>query len=411
LRRIIKAKGIVDVTREAMLNDSFLAIEDGKIIDVSDQENLRTFPEKDEIVDFSDNYVLPGLINCHTHAVIPAVGFSIEEWLRHTNETFLLTAANNIKRSLISGVTTIRDCGGRDNVMFELRKALEMGIIEGSRLILSGRLLTITGGHGYQFHGEVDGPDLIRKEIRKLVKEGADFIKIVATGGTTVGSRQEFASFDLSEMTTAADVAHQLGKTITAHCVGVPGMRNAIDAGVDHMEHACFMQEDGRQRFDRKLADKMAEKEIYVTPTLRVYQDVVETLKQKEESGLISPDEKVTLEEWKRMLEESVDCYRGLLAAGIKCVAGNDAGFLYTSFDKFWQELEMMVMGGMTPMQSIVSATKTAAEAMTLDHQIGSLEVGKKADLIVVNDDPTADISSLSKVLLVMKEGKIYKGP
>lgn len=405
------AKGIVDVARETTVKDSFLVIEDGKIIDVSDQKNLKTLKEKGELLDFSDKYVLPGLINCHTHAVMPADGSSIEEWSKHSNETFLLTAARNIKHSLMSGVTTIRDCGGRDNVMFKLRKALEMGIIEGPYLFLSGRILTITGGHCHQFHGEVDGPDLISKEIRKLVKEGADFIKIAATGGTTVGSMPELASFNLMEITTAANVAHQLGKTITGHCVGIPGMKNAIEAGLDHMEHASFLHIDGRQRFDRILAEKMAEKGIYVTPTLRVYRDVIENLEQKEETGLISQDEKVKLEEWKRMLEESIDCYQGLLAAGVKCVAGNDAGYLYTPFDKFWQELEMMVMGGMTPMQSIVSATKTAAEAMKLDHQIGSLEVGKKADLIVVNDDPTADISSLSKVSLVMKEGKIYKSP
>jgi len=245
------------------------------------------------------------------------------------------------------------------------------------------------------------------RAIRQLFKEGADFIKLMATGGTTIGTRAEYASFSVREIAAAVETVHRVGKSIAAHCVGIPGMKNAIEAGVDHMEHASFLLPDGTQRFDPVLAEKMAQMGMYVTPTLRVYRDVIEALKRKEDAGMISLEEKKTLGEWNQMLDQSLACYKGLLDVGVKCVAGSDAGWGYTPFDRFWQELEMMVEGGMSPMQSIVAATKTAAEAMKLYHEIGSLEVGKQADILVVDGDPTVDVSALSKVSMIMKAGKI----
>jgi imidazolonepropionase-like amidohydrolase len=243
--------------------------------------------------------------------------------------------------------------------------------------------------------------------VRQLIKEGADFIKIIATGGGTAGTRPECAAFNLAELEAAVETAHRVGKKVAAHCRGIPGMQNTIEAGIDHMEHASFLLPDMTRRFDPRLAERMAKRGIYVTPTLHLGRDTIERLTGRKEAGIITSTEEKVLEEWNRGLEDGFNCFKCLLKAGIQFVAGNDAGWRYMSFDRFWQELDAMIYGGMTPMQAIVAATRTAAEAMSLYEKIGSVEAGKQADLIGVDKNPTEDISALSKASFVMKAGKI----
>jgi imidazolonepropionase-like amidohydrolase len=407
MQKVIKAKALVDVTKGKVILDAAVVIDGGKIFAVGTQRNTSLLQGQVEVLDFPGKYILPGLINSHAHTVMPGDGSTIETWAQQSNETFLLTAAMNARLALMSGVTTIRDCGGRNGVMFALRKAIDMGIIEGPRFFLAGRMLTITGGHCHQFHGEVDGTDGMKIAVRRLLNEGADFIKVAATGGGTMGTNPAYSSFDVEEIAEAVKIAHRIGKRVAAHCIGILGMKNAIEAGVDHMEHASFLHPDMTQKFDKKLAEKMAEMDMYVTPTLQVYRDMIEALNYKKEEGDISPNEKKMLDDWHYKMEESLKCFKGLLDTGIRCVAGNEAGWRFTPFDRFWQELDLMVKGGMTPMQAIIATTKTAAEAMQLCSEIGSLEVGKQADIIIVDDDPTVDISALSKVSFIMKAGKI----
>lgn len=408
MQKIIKAKGLIDVTKSKVLLNPFVAIVEDKITDVGNQESLAHVQGQVEILDFSGKYILPGLINSHAHISVPSDGKPFEYIIQIPNEILLLTAAKNSLMGLMSGVTTIRDCGGRDRIMFELRKAIEMGIIEGPRLFLSGRPLTVTGGHFHFMHGEVDGTEGMIHAVRQLFKEGANFIKIMATGGGTTGTYPEYAAFSVEEIAVAVKIAHEIGKTVSVHCRGIPGMKNSIEAGVDHMEHASFELPGMVMRFDRELADKMARMGIYVTPTLQIYRDMLEVLRLRKEAGVISPSEKKRLDDLPRILEEKFTYFRGLLDSGIQFTAGNDAGTPFTPFDRFWQEMEAMVIGGMKPMQAIVAATKTAAEAMRLCSEIGSLEVGKQADILIVDDDPSVNITALSKVSFVMKAGKTY---
>jgi imidazolonepropionase-like amidohydrolase len=406
--KVIKAKGLVDVTKGEIIPEPIIIIDEDRIVTVESQGNMPSLRIPEEVFDFSGKYILPGLINSHAHAVMPGNGSTIETWAQKSDGVFLLTAAMNARTALMNGVTTIRDCGGRDDVMFELRNAIETGIIEGPRFFLSGRPLTITGGHCHYFHGEVDGSDDIKRAVRQLLKEGADFIKIMATGGGTLGTKREHASFDVAEISAATEMAHRFGKRVAAHCLGIPGMKNAIEGGVDHMEHASFLYPDMTQKFDQRLAEKMAKMGMYVTPTLQYGRDLIETLNHKKEAGLISPIEREMLEYWHPKLEQNFTCFKGLLDSGVQCVAGNDAGWGYTPFDRFWEELDAMVLGGMTPTQAIIAATKIPAEAMNLYDEIGSLEAGKQADIIIVDDNPTLSVSALSKVTFVMKSGKIY---
>jgi imidazolonepropionase-like amidohydrolase len=408
MKKVIKAKGLVDVVRGSLMVNPFVMVEAEKITAVGQQAEMPEIDPVAEVLELKDKYILPGLINSHAHACLPSGGKPADELVPASNEILTLMAAKNARLELMSGVTTLRDCGGRDDVMFELRKAIEMDIIEGPRLFLCGHCLTMTGGHGSRFGEQVDGAENIIKSVRRLFKTGADFIKMMATGGGTPGTYPGYASFSVPEIEAAVEVAHRIGKTVAAHCRGIPGIKNVISGGIDQIEHCCFELPDGRLKFDPVLAEKIAEADMYVTPTIQLYRDLLEAFNRKKKEGTLLPAQEKRLKTMPSALEEKLKALDWFLKAGVKCVAGNDAGLPFTGFGFLWQELQTMVDGGMTPMQAITAATITAAEAMNLKDKIGSLEVGKQADVIAVDGDPTHDIGTLAEVSLVMKDGKTF---
>jgi imidazolonepropionase-like amidohydrolase len=409
LPKLIKTKGLVDVEQETILPQAFILLEGDKISAVGSQKDLVSSETIGEVIDLSDKYVLPGLINSHAHLCMPADGTPLTAFHSETNEIWLLTAARNARKALMSGVTTVRDCGDRDGLVFQLRSAIEKGLAEGPRIVLSGPFLTMTGGHAYQEGKEVDGVEEIVKAVRQSFKEGSDFIKVMATGGGTPGTYPEFASFSVPELSAAVETAHRIGKTVAAHCRGIPGICNAIEAGIDHIEHACFELPEFVLRFDPAIADRIAASGIYVTPTIQLYRDMVDELIKKQEEAPLSEEEEKKLNYMSRCVEEKLRSLQGMLDAGVVCVAGDDAGLPLTPFDRFWLELDAMAAGGMTAMQAMVAATKTAATAMGRLDEIGSIAIGKQADIIAVEGDPSQDITVLANPSFVMRAGRIYR--
>lgn len=407
--KLIKTKGLVDVEAEAILPRAFVLVEDDKISAVGSQQDLENSESLGEIIDLSSEYLLPGLINSHAHLCLPADGTPLAAFYSETNEIWMLTAARNARQALMSGVTTVRDCGDRDGLVFQLRRAIEKGLTEGPRIMLSGTVMTITGGHFHQQGREVNGVEDIVKAVRLSFKEGSDFLKIMATGGGTPGTYPEFASFSVPELSAAVETAHRIGKTVATHCRGIPGICNAIEARVDHIEHACFELPESILQFDPEIAERIASSGIYVTPTIQLYRDIVNGLVEKQEKTPLSKEEKKQLEYMSRCVEEKLRSLQGMLDAGVVCVAGDDAGLPLTRFDRFWQELDAMVAGGMTAMQAMVAATKTAASALGRLDEIGSIVVGKQADIIAVESDPSQDITTLANPVLVMRAGRIYR--
>jgi imidazolonepropionase-like amidohydrolase len=375
---IVRAGSLIDGTGAEPRRDIVLTIDNGIITRVSESGAI----PHGQVLDLGEYTVLPGFINMHAHTVLPGDGTPFADWMELPDELLLLQAHRNVLTALETGVTTIRDCGGKGILTFRLREAIRKGIVAGPRLVLSGRPLTITGGHCRYFGGETDGPEEMRRAARQLLKEGADFIKIMASGGGTVGTYSQFPSFAVDEMRAAIHEAHKIGKRASCHCIATESITNALDAGTDHIEHCSFMAPDTSQQYDEHVAHRVAVTGVYVTPTLQVMA-----------AG--------------KMAEGNLENVKHLHDLGVPIVAGNDAGWRTTGFGDFYRELELLALGGLTPLEAIHAATGRAADACQLTGIAGTLAEGCAADLLAVRGNPLDDLGVLASPALVVHDGQI----
>ena len=402
---LLEAAAVLDVDRDRVIPDGYVLVGRDKIQSWGRRHDQPPLPAAATVRSFPRQTLLPGLINSHAHLCMPSGGRPFHQ--AQTDEMALLTAVRNMRRELVSGVTTVRDCGDQNGVLFALRRAVEGGILDGPRFSLCGPPLTATGGHAHFLGGVADGPAEIARAVSQRVADGADFIKLIGTGGGTPGTRPAQASYTRRELAAAVETAHRLDVPATVHCRGIPGIVNAIEAGVDQIEHACFEIPDGTLSFDPKLAGHMGQAGIRVTPTIQLYRDVLAHLQTKAAAGDLNGSERQRLTILPEVIEAKLQAVSGFLDAGVELVAGNDAGLPYTGFGGLWQELDAMVAGGMSALQAITAATATAARMLRMEDQIGSIRPNKQADLVVVDGDPTTDIAALSRVRLVMRAGRI----
>lgn len=400
----IRAGWLIDGTGGEPRRDVALSVVDGVIAGVAAADATAT---DGPVLDLGEYTVLPGLINMHAHTMLPGDGTPFADWMALPDELLLLQAHANATAALHSGVTTIRDCGGKGQLMFRLRDAIRRGIVAGPRFVLCGRPLTITGGHCRYFGGEVDGPDEMRREARRLIGEGADFIKIMAAGGGTIGTYAQYPAFDLDELRAAIHEAHKIGKPASCHCIATESIGLALDAGTDHIEHCSFMAPDTTWRYDEALARRVAEAGVYVTPTIQTGADSLVKMQERYAQGIATPDEAQIVIMTPNRTADSIANARYLHELGVPLVAGNDAGWRYTRFDDFDKEIQYLHEAGMTTLEAIHAATGRAAEACQLGHQIGTLAEGRVADLIAVRRDPLTDLTALRDPALVMQGGKV----
>ena len=403
MKSFITTAGLIDVDHETIIPDAYVAIDGEEIMAYGDRSEATAPDSSTKRLDFPSQYILPGLINCHVHLCMPSNG--VPFYHQQSKDDALKNAVDNLALELRSGVTTVRDCGDLDGVLLGLRRSVFNKPIP--RLVLCGPPLTASGGHAHFLGGVADGDGGLRAAVEKWIDAGVDFIKLIATGGGTPGTHPGYASYSAANMSAATKIAHAHGKTVSAHCRGIPGIENAVRTRVDHIEHACFELPDGTLRFEESLAGMIADAGIYITPTIQLYRDAQIFLESKRETQDLTDEEKARLVALPRIINEKYKSLRGFLKAGVRCVAGNDAGLPYTGFGSLWQELDAMIAGGMTAIQAIMAATATASRALGMAAQIGSIRKGKQADLLVVDGDPTADISALSRVRMVMQAGRI----
>lgn len=399
----IRADRLIDGTGAAPVENAVLKIEDGRIAAVIPAGESAGLGDAD-ILDFPGCTILPGLIDTHVHLNLPGDGTILEDAMRETEGVLLATSAHSALTALRAGITTVRDLGAAGRTSIDLRRALQLGYGEGARVVACGQPITITGGHTWYFGGEADGVDNLRRKVRELCKLGADFIKVMASGGGTIGTISYKPSFSQDELDVIVEEAHALGRKATAHCLCAESIDAAIHAGFDQIEHAGFIADArGNQAFDPAVAERLARSGIPVTSTLAVGGAVLKTLQAKDE---LTAAEQAMLTRWIKMHGDNLAQFRTLREMGVRFVAGTDAGWRFTAFDHLPLEMALMREGGMTALEAIHAATGFAAEVIDIADEVGTLKAGLAADVIVVEGDPSADLGALERLKLVLQGGQ-----
>jgi len=406
--QMIRASWLIDGKGGPPIRAGALLLGGKTIIQVGDQEQLRT-PQGEQVKEtsFSDCTILPGLVDAHTHLNMPGDGRSLIEVMAESDDILLLRSATNSRAALHKGVTSLRDNGGRRRTTFSLREAIKTGVQMGPRLNLCGWPITITGGHCWMMGGEADGVEKLREAVRQLIKHGADYIKIMATGGSTPNSFPYRPSYTNEELRAIVDEAHRFGKLTGAHCRCTAGIASALDAGVDMLIHCDFQEADGSWEFRPEIAERIAKAEIWVNPTLHVVRSIF--LRERDRKMREGPSLEIeaALSEARGLWEGHRENFRRLREAGVKVVAGGDTGWGYVPFGDFAYELEALHgEGGLSPMEAIIAATHSAADALGVVDKVGTLEPNKEADVLVVAGNPIDNIMDLMNVKAVFKAGK-----
>jgi imidazolonepropionase-like amidohydrolase len=390
---------MIDGLGGALVSPAVVAIAGSKIIFAGREEDALDYPGA-KVISLEEECLLPGLIDMHAHptyyweesdlAPITLPPGGGEKQLIYSPVMIGLRAAKNLYEVLMAGITTIRDVASVSDIMFDVKRAIQKGLIPGPKCYVAGRLIVPTGGHCHYlpgFSNQADGPYGYRRAVREEIRAGADLIKLAVRGSDAT---QE-------ELNAAVDEAHRLGKKVVCHTSMIPAVRMAIEAGVDTIEHSAPTKDE---------IDLMVKKGIAWDPTLQVGQLSLAKLEKR----LQSDNPEVVLHAEKmiaRRLENQKDKQASIkysLKAGLKILAGTD-NFTGPAA-AIANEVRCLVDFGCTPMQAILAATLWPSQVMGWD-DIGTLEKGKLADVIAVSGDPLVDIGALDRVVLVVREGEV----
>jgi len=386
------------LTQQSILvrNDRIISISPGYVT-----------PAGATVVDLRNSFVLPGLIDSHVHlASEQGPDTRINTFLK-TDSDAAIDAAGYALVTLKAGFTTVADLGGPGESMLALRSGGARGVVPGPRIIAAAGAISVHGGHGdangmprdlallLRSPAVCSGADDCARAVRERVRDGADIIKITATGGvlslTAAGLGQQFTDEELKAIVQAA---HSMGRRVTAHAHGVDGINSFLRAGGDSIEHGTYADAESAKLFKQNGA--------YLIPTL-LAGDFVAREAQKPNSFLSPAQKQKALEAGPKML----DMLRRMHAAGVKIAFGTDTGV--SAHGDNAQEFALLVKAGMTPLQAIQAATVNAADHFSLTAEIGSIAAGKSADIIAVDGDPLANVRELESVDFVMARGKVYK--
>jgi len=405
---LIKAARVLDGTGGAPIESGAVLVEGDRIAALGRQAEIRA-PEGAPVVeaDYGDATILPGLVDAHTHFVAPGDGTPGEDIAKEHDDILLLQAAKNARTVLYSGVTTIRENGAKNHVTFSLREGIRRGLAVGPRMVICGRAITITGGHLWYFGSEADGEDGVRAEVRRLLKEGADYIKIMATGGTTRRSDPNRAAYTGAELRAITDEAHRHGKLTAAHCTSSQGVANCLEAEVDMIIHCVFNEPDGTYKFRPDLVERLASAKAWVNPTLYVMRVRIDRLEaRRAREGSLTPSDAALLEWSRRAMEARFDGTYRMARAGIRMAAGSDSPWGFYGPGEFVNEVRMMVEAGLSTSSAIVAATSDAADSIGAGDMAGRLAAGRPADILVAAGNPLKDVAALWTVLDVYQAGR-----
>jgi imidazolonepropionase-like amidohydrolase len=407
--QLIRNGTLIDGTGAAPLTDAAVLVKDNHIQAVGKANSIRLPDSQITEIDAKGGFILPGMIDTHVHVMLEGVNI-----VRDMMTPFSMRFYNSVtylRNTINAGITSVRDAGGADA---GTKQAVESGVIVGPRLQISISVLTTTGGHGdgWMLSGmeydlfmaypgfpecRVDGVEDCRRKVREVLRAGADVIKICSTGGVlSPTDHPEFTQFSPEELEVIVrEAAYRRGVKVMSHAQGAEGVKNAIRAGVHSIEHGIFL--------DEEAIDLMLKHGTYLVPTLLAPLAVLEA---GEKGGM--PE--YGIRKSREVIEIHSDSISRAHKAGVRIAMGTDAGVMPHGTNL--RELGLMNKIGMTPMQTIVSTTKTAAECLGWGDKVGTIEAGKLADIILLKTDPLKDIRSLENIdniPLVMKDGKVVK--
>ncbi len=395
----IKAGRVLDVRTGRITNNAFIIVEGDRITAVGANVSV---PAGAEVIELNNMTVLPGLIDCHTHLTFDPGGFGYSG-LGISIPREALKGAKNAKLTLEAGFTTVRNVGARGYTDIALRDAIDAGEVPGPRIVASGPSLGITGGHcddnllPFEFHhksdGVADGVEGVMTKTREVIKYGANVIKICSTGGVlSLGDDPKASQYTLEEMKTIVAEAHRLGRKVAAHAHGGDGIKLAVLAGVDSIEHGSYI--------DDEAVKLMKERGTYLVPTLYLGDCF---LANYEKLGL-PPSIVAKAREVMPTMQKN---FARALSQGVPVAFGTDSAVYPHGLNA--HEFAVYVRLGMSPIQAIQTATVHASKLLGQEDRIGAIEAGKFADLIAVEGDPTKDVTELERVKFVMKGGQVVK--
>lgn len=405
-RTIIRAGHLIDGVSRTARDHVSIIVDGGRIVDVV--PGAAEPAAGDELIDLSDQTVLPGLMDMHVHLTYQFTPKSyLEEFTLNPSDA-AIRAVSNARLTLLAGFTTVRNVGDDGMATVSLKRAIAAGRVVGPRIVTAGKSIATTGGHadptsGYcdalmgdpgPRDGVINGPDEARKAVRQRYKEGADMIKITATGGVlSMANSADNAQFTDEELEAIVETAKDYGFTVAAHAHGAEGMLRAVRAGVNSIEHGSYMTDE--------IMSLMKKKGTYYVPTLFAGETVVAMAKQKD----ALPDQIRPKAE--RVGAQIRGTFERAIKAGVPVAMGTDSGV--SKHGENAHEFELMVEYGMPAMDAIKSGTIAGAKLLRMEKDLGTIEKGKFADLIAVAGDPLQNIAALKNVRFVMKEGVVYK--
>jgi imidazolonepropionase-like amidohydrolase len=387
---VIRGARVIDGTGADPLRDCTLLVEDRRITAVRLGGGLRP-PVGAAVLDVEGRTVMPGLINCHVHLQMDGERSPLADLAAEPAGVTQLRAARRAADMLRRGVTTVRDCGAKDWQIIHLAQAISSGVMEGPRILACGRAICAVGGHALVLSEPVADEAQAGLAARQQLAAGAAFVKVMATGGFGKdGERLDHSELGVAQIRAAAEAAHAAARKITVHAYGNQGIRDAIAAGADSIEHAAFP--------DQATFALLCERGTFIVPTLT---NTYKVSSCGQAGGLPEYMVKTAAAAFPTMMASA----RRAWQAGVPMAIGTDAGSWLNAHTDIATELRLRVEAGATAMAVLTMATRNGARCLGIDHEVGTLEPGKLADLVVLDGDPLDDVGAVERVHAVYREG------